>query len=129
MSEDISKRLDEIEFEITRGSHFEQATLPYSKYAINALDRDMPWMLGQMRRLMAELQQTRDELDELKKANAEEIVQFNAGYDAGYAYSKEPEPHYDPDYDVWLCGYAWGKYCREENTQLAARYPSKKVTP
>lgn len=52
----------------------------------------------------------REEIERLKREYAEEIDEFNAGYQAakdGLPESAEPErcPH-----DVWRCGYAWGAF-------------------
>jgi hypothetical protein len=52
----------------------------------------------------------RAEVERLKQQYAEEVDEFNAGYQAARdGLGEDAEPNSTP-HDVWRCGYAWGKF-------------------
>ena len=55
-----------------------------------------------------------EQIETLRRQQAEEVEEFNAGYEA--AKRGEPienEPSHTP-YDVWCIGWVWGKYKVEQ---------------
>jgi uncharacterized coiled-coil protein SlyX len=52
----------------------------------------------------------RAEVERLKREQAEEVAEFNAGYDARRAGKPDSDEPYGIKYDVWKCGYAWAAY-------------------
>jgi chromosome segregation ATPase len=123
MSED---RLEQIRFKITRGSHFEKATLPYSKYAIDAIDNDLPWLLReveQLRARIAELEADRDSESrwakeylaraEKAEADAERLYGVLGKFRiviSGYAHASESHL---PEVDAALAAHNAGKDGKE----------------
>jgi hypothetical protein len=60
------------------------------------------------------LRDAADAFEEMQRSQAEEVDEFNAGFDA--AQRGEPidnEPSHTP-YDVWRVGWAWAKYQKEQ---------------
>lgn len=51
-----------------------------------------------------------NKIEALQKTQAEEVDEFNAGYEAAQrGETIESEPEYTP-YDVWCIGWVWGDY-------------------
>jgi hypothetical protein len=70
---------------------------------------------GDVNALTDEVGKAHDHITELMDAQHEEVKQFNAGHDAFFAgVSNDDAPKFDVDYDVWTCGWAWGKFLKDE---------------
>jgi hypothetical protein len=61
--------------------------------------------------IIARIRQLEARVADLEQSYAEEIDQFNAGFDAARAgESDEYQPHFEHDHDTWGIGYAWEKF-------------------
>lgn len=82
-----------------------------------AMSADLIAMEGAIKELRHELDRSRNahgkaklEVARLKGQYADEVDEFNAGYQAAKdGLPESAEPFHCP-HDVWMCGYAWGKF-------------------
>lgn len=92
-------------------------TRPIEDALIARPESDHLALVGDLAARDAELVQAKIHITELMDAQHEEVNQFNMGHDAFFAGEpSDAAPYFDVDYDVWLCGWAWAKFLREEST-------------
>jgi len=85
-----------------------------SRYYAILGNLDLGDMVRKGAALMAAYEEMAEEIDRLKGEYNDENVQFNEGFDAyNSGVLADNQPTYRDDYDTWLMGWAWAKYCKE----------------